>query len=225
MGNRKKLSEDERRIRMAIIVALKADEILYAQELEREAEERRLAREKRQAEEEAIRRAEEEARRLAQEAAERAEAERLAAERAAAEEAAAAAAAEVRKALEEKIREIEIAMGKAVHVSRGQAAEEDERREFIYADSEDDGHSIVIPYTRRQYIDLPRKKKKSVLMTVRKMKSYQDLYEEVKKMRAQAKTNPNLEGRVAILEQKLAEEEKQLPKIALWEECVNRLKK
>ena len=71
MNNRKKLSEDERRIRLAIIVALKADELLNEEQLAQEAEERRLARERRRAEEEARRRAEEEARLRAEEEARR----------------------------------------------------------------------------------------------------------------------------------------------------------
>ena len=80
MNNRKKLSEDEKKIRRAILVALKADEIMNAELLREEAEKRRLAREKRLAEEaeERRRREEEEARRLAEE-----EAARLAAEEAA----------------------------------------------------------------------------------------------------------------------------------------------
>ena len=61
MNNRKKLSEDEKRVRAALIVALKADELLNAEELGKEAEARRLARERRLAEEEARRLAEEEA--------------------------------------------------------------------------------------------------------------------------------------------------------------------
>ena len=82
MNNRKKLSEDERRIRQAILIALRADEIINEEILREEAEQRRLAREKRLAEEaeakrlaeEAERlRAEEEARRLAEEEARRAE--------------------------------------------------------------------------------------------------------------------------------------------------------
>ncbi len=76
MNNRKKLSDDEKRVHTAIIVALKADEILNAEQIAKEAEERRLARERRIAEEEERRRreeeerlrAEEEARRLAEEA-------------------------------------------------------------------------------------------------------------------------------------------------------------
>ena len=91
MNNRKKLSDDERRIREAIVVALKADEELNREMLEREAEERRLAREKRLAEEaEAKRLAEEEARRRLEEE------ERLRAEEEAARLAAMKAPVEIR---------------------------------------------------------------------------------------------------------------------------------
>ena len=79
MNNRKKLSEDEKKIRQAILIALRADEMMNAELLREEAEKRRLAREKRLAEEaEAKRLAEEaEARRLAEEEAARlAEAEK-----------------------------------------------------------------------------------------------------------------------------------------------------
>ena len=53
MNNRKKLSEDERRIREAIEIALRADEILHADLLAAEEEARRLERERIRAEEEA----------------------------------------------------------------------------------------------------------------------------------------------------------------------------
>ncbi len=70
MNNRKKLSEDEKRIHLAIKVALRADEIINEELLRAEEEARRLARQKRLEEEEARRRAEEEeARRRAEEAA------------------------------------------------------------------------------------------------------------------------------------------------------------
>ena len=83
MNNRKKLSEDEKKIRRAILISLRADEIINEDILREEAEQRRLARERRLAEEaeakrlreEAERlRAEEEARLLAEEEARRAEA-------------------------------------------------------------------------------------------------------------------------------------------------------
>ncbi len=76
MNNRKKLSEDEKRIHTAIRVALRADEILNEELRRKEEEARRLARQRRLEEEEAKRRAEEEeARRRAEEAARLAEEE------------------------------------------------------------------------------------------------------------------------------------------------------
>ena len=64
MNNRKKLSEDEKKIRQAILIALRADEIINEEVMRREAEERRLAREKRLAEEAEAKRLAEEAARL-----------------------------------------------------------------------------------------------------------------------------------------------------------------
>ena len=100
MNNRKKLSEDEKRIRRAILVALRADDILNADLIREEAEARRLAREKRLAEEEAARLAAEEAARIAAEEAARLLAEQEAARIAAEEEAA-------RLAAEAAMREVE----------------------------------------------------------------------------------------------------------------------
>ena len=77
MNNRKKLSEDEKKIRRELLAALRADELLDEKLLAEEEERRRLAREERlrREEEERRQREEEEARRLAEE-----EARRLAAE-------------------------------------------------------------------------------------------------------------------------------------------------
>lgn len=57
MNNRKKLSEDEKRIRRALLIALKTDEKMNEEALRAEMEERRIARERRIAEEEARRKA------------------------------------------------------------------------------------------------------------------------------------------------------------------------
>lgn len=304
MNNRKKLSEDERRIRLAIVVSLKADEILYAKELEREAEERRLAREKRlaeeeaqrraaeeearrraeeearrQAEEEAKRKAEEEAKRLAEEEARRIaeeearriaeeeakrraeeEAKRLAEEEAKrqaeeearrqAEEARLQAEADQRQAEEEARRiakeqedarraeeaarleaeekeldELASAIVSAPRVNRKQA---EDKPEFLYMDGDPDSldnGAVVIPYTRQQYLALPRKKKKSVLMNVRKMVAYQETRAALDQLRAQDGQTPYTLDRIVLLESRLAEEEKALPKNAPWDVCVQRLKK
>ena len=78
MNNRKKLSEDEKKIRRALLIALRADELINEAQVREEMEKRRLAREA----EEERRRLEEEARRLAEmEAARLAEEARLAAMR------------------------------------------------------------------------------------------------------------------------------------------------
>ncbi len=93
-SQKKKLSEDEKKISVAIEIALKADELII--EARRRAEE-----ERRRAEEEARRKAEEEARRIAEEEARRkAEEERLKAE----EEARRRAEEEARRAAEEEAR-------------------------------------------------------------------------------------------------------------------------
>ncbi len=233
MNSRKKLSEDERRIRLAIIVSLKVDEILYARELEREAEERRLAREKRLAEEEAIRRAaeeearlraEEEARRLAEE-----EARRLAEEEAKrlAEEEARRLAEEEAALLADEAEESDDDATAVVGASRSNRKQED-KPDFLYMDSADgdvDENAIVIPYTRQQYLALPRKKKKSVLMNVRKMISYRDTRNALDKLMAKDTDNQRTIERIEQLQNRLNEEEKALPKATLWEACIQRLKK
>ena len=263
-NNRKKLSEDERRIRLAIIVSLKADELLWAKQLEQEAEERRLAREKRLAEEEAIRlRAEEEARLRAEEEARIAaeeEARRLAeeeAKRLAEEEARRAAEEEARRIAEEEARIAAEEARKAAEEARRLAKEKadklaaaereldemaralvsaprlnrkggEDKPDFYYKDSDltaVEGAYIVIPYTRQEYVDMPRKKKKSVQMYVRKMMDYRDGRYALKQLLTQDTSNPHVIERIKALEAQLAEDEKALPKSPVWDECMERLKK
>ena len=224
-NNRKKLSEDEQRIRQAMIIALKADEILLNQELEREAEERRLAEERRRAEEEAIRRAaEEEARRLAEEEARRLaeeEAKRLAeieeAKRLAEEEA--RRLAEEERRLAEQAREDSLAA-----LNRMQL----EKLDFLYSDSEysaEDCDKVVIPYTRQQYLDMPRKKKKTVQMNVKYLNDYRDTWKALNEMMSKDTSNPHVVERIELLENQLIEDVKALPKSPEWSESIQRLKK
>lgn len=230
-----KLSKDERRIRLAMIVALEADGILLADELAREAEERRLAREKRlaeeeaqrlAAEEEARRRAEEEARRLAEEEAKRLaeeEAKRLAEEEArrlAEEEAKRLAAEEEARRLAEEEARKAAAIAAALKL-------EDDKLAFLYADTAPtsiDENSIVIPYTKEQYLSFPRKRKKSILTNVRAMTEYRDVRNSLRELMKENPTNASVAERIRRLEENLAECEKALPKAPLWDECVQRLK-
>ena len=228
-NSHKKLSEDERRIRLAMVVALKADEILYQQELAREAERKRLEEEKRLAEEEAARRAAEEA----LEAARRAEEEALeAARRAAEEEARRLAEEEARRRREEEAArraEAELDLdGMATSIDGGPRVnrkQTEDRIDFVFIDSEladDDGFTLIIPYTRQQYLEFPRKKKKSILMNVKKMMDYRDTRLAINGL--MHRENPDM-NRIRLLEARLAEIDKALIKSAPWDKCVQRLKK
>lgn len=85
--------------------------------------------------------------------------------------------------------------------------------------------SVVIPYTRAQYLALPRKKKKSVLTAVRKMVDYSTTRKLLDALRLRGSQNPRILERIERLEARLAEEARFLPTAKLWEESVKRLKK
>ena len=235
MSNRKKLSEDEKKIREAISVALKADELINAEILRREAEQRRLAREKRLAEEAEARRLEEE-RRLAEEA------ERI---RVAEEEARRFAEEEARRIAEEEERRSREAIGEQIAaiaeaaddvtldnaIDRGveimeRMIEASKRRApFAFSDEEGAEGLVLIPYTRAQYLALPRQKKKSVLMNVKKLVRYSATKQLVETLYAMNSANPRILARINALEERLEEESRFLPNSKLWESAVQRLRK
>ena len=188
-----------------------------------EAEAQRLA------EEEAARRAEEEA----LEAARRAEEEALeAARRAAEEEARRLAEEEARRRREEEAArraEAELDLdGMATSIDGGPRVnrkQTEDRIDFVFIDSEladDDGFTLIIPYTRQQYLDFPRKKKKSILMNVKKMMDYRDTRLAINGL--MHRENPDM-NRIRLLEARLAEIDKALIKSPPWDKCVQRLKK
>ena len=235
ISNRKKLSEDEKKIREAIAVALKADELINAELLRREAEERRLAREKRLAEEAEARRLEEE-KRLAEEA------ERI---RAAEEEARRLAEEEARRIAEEEERRsretigqqiaaiaenaddatLDIAIDRGVGIMERMIETSKRRAPFAFADEEGADGLVLIPYTRAQYLALPRKKKKSVLMNVKKLVRYSATKQLVEALYAMNSSNPRILSRIKALEERLVEESRFLPNSKLWEAAVQRLRK
>lgn len=227
MNSRKKLSEDEKRMRQEILISLKADEILYERELERkraEEEARRLAEEeaKRRAEEEERRRAEEEAKRLAEEA-----------ERRAAEEAAVVVNTEVDEISEESLEKLveSVIEGKAsleisesgtrIVVRRG--ARDAEKQGFVFSGEEGGENAVVVPYTRAQYLALPRKKKKSVLMRVKALVRYQTTARLVSDLRSLNTDSERVAQRIATLEAKLGEEKKGLSSSGLWADAVKKI--
>ena len=109
-------------------------------------------------------------------------------------------------------------------------ASSDKSRDFAYADSSNEGAeasegAVVIPYTREQYLALPRKKKKSVLMNVKKMIAYRNTRTLLELLESMHTDNPRILERMQRLEEKLAEESRFLPNTPLWEESVKRIKK
>ena len=248
MNNRKKLSDDEKRIRIAIIVSLMADEMIWSEQLEKEANERRIAREKkereeaerrRKEEEERRRREEEEAERLAKEEAERLareEAERIAreeAERLAKEEA--ERLAKEQEQIEQELSKmtseeqldqfIEEYVAPAEESFSGLGNAREEQTQFVFSDGKASESAVLVPYTRAQYLALPRKKKKSVLMDVKKLVRYKNTCRLIDVLRQTGSTNPRILMRIERLEQRRAEESRFLPTAKLWEESVKRLKR
>ena len=200
MHNRKKLSEDEVKIRQAIAWAVEADEAMEAERKRREEEERRRReeeerrRQEEEAEKERLRREEEqrimaekmEQLRLAKEAEERQKAEEKERQRLAQE------AEERRLAEEERRRQEEEELRKlAEEIEQLRLREEEERREAQRQEElrrrqeeEDRRHyqeCLLIAeaerafyHTREEYINLPRKKKKKILSDLRAIQEYQE---------------------------------------------------
>ncbi len=100
-----------------------------------------------------------------------------------------------------------------------------EERDYAFSDSDNsDTGAVLVPYTRAQYLALPRKKKKAVLMTVRKLVEYRNTSRLVRALRARGSENPRILERIALLEERMRAEERALPNAKLWEASVQRLK-
>ena len=234
INNRRKLSEDEKKIREAIAVALKADELINAEILAREAEERRLAREARIAKEEEERRAE--AERIRAEEEERARLAALEAQRLAEEDAKRIAEEEERRSAAEISEEIAsiAASGESDEtvaqmiesvIDRGVRIMAHSRKaDFAFADDEVIDGQVLLPYTRAQYLALPRKKKKSVLMNVKKLINYNATRRLLDALLDMRSDNPRIKERIRALEIRLEEEGRFLPNSKLWENVVQRVR-
>lgn len=105
----------------------------------------------------------------------------------------------------------------------------DDKYSFVYADGVADENAdesaVMIPYTRKRYLALPGKKKKNVLMAVKKLIVYRNTLAILEMLKAAGSQNPRILQRIALLEDKLASDEKALPKGSLWEKSVQRVKK
>lgn len=97
--------------------------------------------------------------------------------------------------------------------------------DFVFADGADDGTAILVPYTRAQYLALPRKKKKSVLMMVRRLLAYQEMSALLAALKSRNSENPRILERIAALEDKISGLGKSISTAPLWAESVKRVKK
>ena len=97
--------------------------------------------------------------------------------------------------------------------------------DFVFADTEGDTGAVLVPYTRAQYLALPRKKKKSVLMTVHKLLAYKELAALLFALKSRNSDNPRILERIKLLEERLSGLGKALPIAQLWVESVKRVKK
>ena len=83
----------------------------------------------------------------------------------------------------------------------------------------------MIPYTRQQYLDMPRKKKKTVQMNVKYLNDYRDTWKALNEMMSKDTSNPHVVERIELLENQLIADVKALPKSPEWSESIQRLKK
>ena len=200
MHNRKKLSEDEQKIREAISQAIAEDEAIEAEAIRRAEEERRRKEEeerrRREAEEEKERLRREEERkameermeqvRLAKEAEEKKRREEAEQERLRQEEEARRKAEEERKRKEaeelqqlaDEIEAIRLAEEeqRAIDAAAAEAErqkEEQRKREYQEALLVAEAERLYY-HSREEYVNLPRKKKKKILSDLRAMQEYEE---------------------------------------------------
>ena len=228
MNNKKKLSEDEWRIKDEIDIALKADEIITARIIAeeerraREREERRLLEleaKRRAEEEEAKRRAiEEEEQRIREEEARKISEEEEALKRELEREGAHLDHAD--KEVEEKIETLA-----KLRRTYGKRAESLNERDFGFID---DGKfvagRVVVPYTREQYLAMPRKRKKNVLLSVRRVGEYKRVKVAIELLTALGSDNPRILLRVEKLKLQLDELRGIVPTSDAWEAAVAKKK-
>ena len=271
MNNRKKLSEDEKKIREALLLALREDERI-TEELLRQEEARRLAEEeaKRLAEEEAKRIAEEKAKRRAEQRAKRLaekEAKRLAEEEAKrlAEEEAKRFAEEEAKQLAEQLELMQLEGEDKVEELIEEQLSEDKAHldtklddvissvisghranplsmfgtplvsrghsgavigvSFVFKGGNEKGALFVVPYTREEYIGMPRKKKKSVLTSIKALLAYSSTVRLLAALESLDNRSERINERIEKLRARLSEKRKSLPTSPVWEEAVKRVVK
>ena len=97
------------------------------------------------------------------------------------------------------------------------------RPAYVFSGEGDANSVFTIPYTRKQYLALPRKKKKSVLMNVNAILRYNSTLKLLERLRSLKSENPRIRERIEILEKRLKSERRFLPNANLWADAVKRV--
>ena len=84
---------------------------------------------------------------------------------------------------------------------------------------------VVAPYTREEYLALPRKKKKSVQSAIKALLKYAATMRILESLRALNSDNERILERIEMLELKLAKERRLLPTASKWVSAVDRITK
>ena len=112
----------------------------------------------------------------------------------------------------------------AVRVPRGKRGAESDTA-FVFMDTEEPGVSFVIPYTRKQYLALSRKKKKRVLMDVKALIRYSETERQISALESYEPKSERVKMKITLLRARLEEERRALPSASLWKEAVKRIVK
>ena len=84
---------------------------------------------------------------------------------------------------------------------------------------------VIAPYSREEYLALPRKKKKSVQSTIKALLRYAATARILESLKALDTDNERIAERKEMLEKRLVKERRLLPTAKQWADAVNRVVK
>jgi prefoldin subunit 5 len=96
---------------------------------------------------------------------------------------------------------------------------------FVFKGGNENGALFVVPYTREEYIGMPRKKKKSVLTSIKALLAYSSTARLLAALESLDNRGERINERIEKLRARLSEKRKSLPTSPVWEEAVKRVVK
>ena len=96
---------------------------------------------------------------------------------------------------------------------------------YAFLDVDADGALFTVPYTKAQYLALPRKQRKSVGVSAKALLRYAQTNREIELLKSNESQSKKTAERIAKLEARLLRERKLLPTESLWDDAVKRVVK